>query len=163
MSWIVARTEPLREQTARRFLELAGFSVYVPYIHERYSKGGRRSKRLRPLFPSYAFVALQNGRWWDARWCVGVAGVIMSGGEPARLGDHIVDEIRSRERGGAVQLPRRPGLKLGDQVRVVGGVFRDHFGVYAGMKPRQRVEILLQLLGGQQKVMLAQQDIEAVR
>jgi len=92
-----------------------------------------------------------------------VAAVIMSGGEPARLGDHIVDEIRSRERGGAVQLPRRPGLKLSDQVRVVVGVFRDHLGVYAGMKPRQRVEILLQLLGGQQKVMLAQQDIEAVR
>ena len=160
MSWIVARTEPQREQTARRFLELGGFSVYIPVVRERDS---RRIVRLRPLFPSYAFVAFQNGRWWDARWCVGVAAVIMSGGEPARLGDHIVEEIRSRERGGAVQLPRRPELKLGDQVRVVGGVFRDHLGVYAGMKPRQRVEILLQLLGGQQKVMLAQQDIEAVR
>src|SRR5262249_39054450 len=92
-SWIVARTEPQREQTARRFLELGGFSVYIPRIRERHAKGGRRMERLRPLFPSYAFIALRGGRWWNARWCVGVVAIIMSGGEPARLSDRIVDEI----------------------------------------------------------------------
>jgi hypothetical protein len=30
------------------------------------------------------------------------------------------------------------------------------------MKPRQRVEILLQLLGGEQRVTLAKKDIEVV-
>ena len=163
MSWIVARTESQREQTARRFLELAGFSVYVPYIHERYSKGGHRSKRLRPLFPSYAFVALQNGRWWDARWCVGVAAVIMSGDAPAQLGDDIIDGIRGRERDGLIELPKRPGFKPGDQVRILHGPFTDHLAIFADMRPRQRVEILLQLLGGEQRVTLAQKDIEVVR
>jgi hypothetical protein len=58
VSWIVARTEPSREQTARRFLELGGFSVYIPYIRERYGKGARRFERLRPLFPSYTFIRI---------------------------------------------------------------------------------------------------------
>jgi len=150
MSWIVARTEPQREQTARRFLELGGFSVYIPYIRERQAKGGRRVVRLRPLFPSYAFIALRDGRWWDARWTVGVAAVIMSGGEPARLSDRIVDEIRGRERNGAVELPRRDGFKVGDQVRVVAGVLSGQFGLYAGMRAHERCLVLLALLGGEQ-------------
>ena len=162
MSWIVARTEPQREQTARRFLELAGFSVYIPFVRERHAKGGRRIERLRPLFPSYGFVAFQNGRWWDVRWCVGVAAVIMSGSEPAQLGDNIIDGIRGRERGGAIELPARPGLKPGDRVRILRGPLVDHLGLYAGQRPRERVEILLQLLGGEQRVTLAKKDIEVV-
>ena len=163
MSWLVARTEPQREQRAKHFLELAGFSVYIPVIRERRPKSGRRIERLRPLFPSYAFVALQNGRWWDARWCVGVAAVIMSGDGPAQLSDHIVDELRGRERGGAIELPKRPGLKPGDRVRVLVGPLQGQLGLYAGMRPRERVLVLLALLGGQQRVTLAKKDIEVVR
>ena len=35
--------------------------------------------------------------------------------------------------------------------------------IFADMKPRERVEILLQLLGGEQRVTLAKKDIEVVR
>jgi hypothetical protein len=35
-------------------------------------------------------------------------------------------------------------------------------GIYAGMKPRHRVEVLLQLLGAQQRVTLPWGDVEAV-
>ena len=162
MSWIVARTEPQREQAARRFLQLRGFSVYLPYIHERHTRSGRRIARLRPLFPSYAFVALQNGRWWDARWCVGVAAVIMSGSEPARLSNRIVDEIRARERNGLVVLPERSTLKPGDQVRVLAGPFNGSLALYAGQRSHERVLVLLALLGGEQKVELPRHAIEMV-
>ena len=160
MSWIVARTEPAREQTARRFLELAKFSVYIPWVRERPTKGGRRIERLRPLFPAYCFITLQNGRWWDARWCVGVSAVIMAGDGPAQLGNHIIDELRARERGGAVELPRREKFKVGDRVKVLQGPFANHFGLYAGQRPHERVLVLLALLGGQQRVELAQDGIE---
>jgi transcription antitermination factor NusG len=120
VSWIVARTEPSREQTARRFLELGGFSVYIPVIREQPPKKGHRIERLRPLFPSYAFVAFENGRWWNVRWCTGVSAVIMSGDGPAQLSDHIVDELKIREvRGVFEPLKSRP--KLGSQIRVCEG------------------------------------------
>ena len=147
MEWLVARTEPQREQTARRFLELRGFSVYVPYVRERHAKGGRRLERLRPLFPSYAFVVLQNGRWWDVRWCAGVCAVIMSGDGPAQLSDRIVDGIRGRERNGAVELPRQERLRLGDRVRVTAGAMCGLEGLVAGMRAHERVAVLLQALG----------------
>jgi len=158
MSWIVARTEPAREQTARRFLELAKFTVYIPRLRERQTKGGRRIERLRPLFPSYAFIAFQGGRWWDARWSVGVAAVIMAGDGPAQLGDHIIDELRARERGGAVELPRREAFRVGDEVRIVAGPMQGLRGLYQGQRPHERVAILLALLG---RVELPKADIEA--
>jgi transcriptional antiterminator RfaH len=161
MSWIVVRSEPLRELTARRFLELAKFSVYLPRIRERQAKGGRRIERLRPLFPSYIFVGFRGGRWWDARWCVGVAAVIMAGDGPAQLGDHVIDELRARERGGAVELPRREKFKVGDRVKVLQGPFADHFGLYAGQRAHERVLVLLALLGSTQRVELPRESIEA--
>jgi transcriptional antiterminator RfaH len=159
VSWIVARTEPSREQTARRFLELGGFSVYIPVIRERHGKGGRRIERLRPLFPSYAFIAFRDGHWWDARWCVGVAAVIMSGGEPARLSDQIVDEIRSRERGGAIELPKCNGLKAGDQVRILAGPLQGQVGVLGALRPHERVLVLMSWLG---RVELSKDAVEAI-
>jgi len=160
MSWIVARTEPSREQTARRFLELAKFTVYIPLIRERPTKGGRRIERLRPLFPSYAFIAFRDGRWWDVRWSVAVAAVIMAGDGPPQLGDHIIDELRARERGGAVDLPKREAFQVGDQVRILAGPFQGLRGLYQGQRPHERVAILLALLG---RVDLPKANIEAVR
>jgi hypothetical protein len=39
------------------------------------------------------------------------------------------------------------------------GPFTGHLAIFADMRPRQRVEILLQLLGGEQRVTLAKKDI----
>jgi len=44
----------------------------------------------------------------------------------------------------------------------VPGPFQGQLALYAGMKPRERVEVLLALLGGQQRVTLPKGDIEAV-
>jgi len=62
----------------------------------------------------------------------------MDGMAPAKVRDNIIDEIRKRERNGAVELPRPPGLKPGDQVRILSGAFAGHLALYAGMKPHER-------------------------
>ena len=77
--------------------------------------------------------------------------------------DSLIFEIKSRERGGLVELPRREKFKAGDRVRILHGPFTGHLAIFADMRPRQRVEILLQLLGGEQRVTLAKKDIEVVR
>jgi hypothetical protein len=42
-------------------------------------------------------------------------------------------------------------------------LLRDHLAIYTDMKPRERVEVLLRLLGGEHRVILAKQDIEVVK
>jgi transcription antitermination factor NusG len=51
-------------------------------------------------------------------------------------------------------------MKAGDRMRVLGGPFQGQLGLYAGMKPHERVEVLLALLGGQQRVTLPRSSIE---
>ena len=68
-----------------------------------------------------------------------------------------------RERNGLIELPKRPGLKPGDQVWILQGPFAGHLGLYAGMRAHERVLVLLALLGGQQRVELAKDDVESTR
>jgi hypothetical protein len=68
---------------------------------------------------------------------------------------------KSRERNGLIELIKPP-LRRGIRVKILHGPFRDHLAIFADMKPRARVEILLQILGGEQRVELARTDIEVI-
>jgi transcription antitermination factor NusG len=81
---------------------------------------------------------------------------------PARVPDVVISEIRSRERGGFVELPKVHGLNPGMRVKVLQGPLQDQIGLLAALRPHERVLVLLQLLGGQQRVELARNVIEAV-
>jgi transcriptional antiterminator RfaH len=158
--WACARTELRGEDKARHFLRLSGYRSYVPLVRAQRIRHGRRSEKIDPLFPSYIFIAIQDGQWWNARWCVGVLAVIMSGDQPAHVPSHVLDEIRCREVRGAVELPKASDMQVGERVRVLGGPLAGHLGLYAGMKPHARVEVLLALLGGQQRAILPRGGIE---
>jgi transcriptional antiterminator RfaH len=99
-------------------------------------------------------------QWHAARWAPGVTRIVLDGAAPARVPDGVIAEIRSRERGGLVELPRPPRFHPGDRVRVLHGPFIGHVGLYAGMRPRERVEVLLAILGGAQRVTLAVDAVE---
>ena len=139
MPYWCAQTEGNREAVAERFLQMAGYSVYYPRILER--------SRVRPLFPSYIFIAAAL-QWHKARWTVGVVRIVAgSGGEPAVIGDHVIDAIRAREKGGLVVLPEPPRLKPGDKVRITTGFLTGALAVYSGMRGADRVAVLLGFLG----------------
>jgi len=158
--WCAARFEPHRERLAVHCLELNGYEVYFPRLRERRISHGRKIEVRPPLFPGYAFIAIEL-RWHTARWTAGVLGLIMGGIQPARVPDVVIAEIRARERGGLVVLPRREEFCTGEAVRVTHGPFSGQLGLYQGQRPRERVLVLLALLGGQQRVELAKGDIEA--
>jgi len=84
----------------------------------------------------------------------------MDGEHPARVSEQVIAGLRAREVCGAVELPKSSGFKPGDHVKILGGPFRGQLALYAGMKPHQRVEVLLTLLGGQQRVSLPRDAIE---
>jgi transcriptional antiterminator RfaH len=127
---------------------------------ERRTIRGRREGSEVPLFPGYAFVRITL-QWHAARWCPGVVRLVMDGLQPAKVPDAVIEEIRGRERNGAVELPKRR-LQCGDRVKILAGSFRGHLAMYADMSGPERVTVLLQILGGQQRVTLARRDIEAV-
>ena len=51
-----------------------------------------------------------------------------------------------------------PGMR----VRVISGPLSEQIGMLAALRPHERVLVLLQLLGGQQRVELARSSVEAI-
>src|SRR5262249_21804116 len=160
--WACAQVEPHQERAAQHFLTLNGFESYCPRLRLERRSHSRRIVTKPPLFPSYVFVAIVSG-WWSARWCPHVVRLMLNGLTPAVVSDQIISEIRRREVDGLLELAPPPALRRGARVRILRGPFSGHLAIFADMRPRQRVEILLQLLGGEQRVTFAKKDIEVVR
>jgi transcriptional antiterminator RfaH len=155
--WSVARIQ--REALALHCLGLAGYETYLPRLRTHRMVHGRKLELRPALFPGYAFVWIEL-QWHAARWAPGTLGLVMNGLEPARIPDAVIAEIRSRERDGMIELPSK--LCRGSRVRILRGPFTGHLAIYAGMSGRDRVAVLLEILGGQQRVTLVQQDIEVI-
>jgi transcriptional antiterminator RfaH len=148
MTYWVAMIDRRREELAVHYLqEIANYEVYVPRVRE--ARNGHQ--RIVPLFPSYVFVAVAERGWWQARWSPGVVRLVLSGDTPALLSDAVVAELRAREHNGLIVLPApaptSPSFQPGDRVRITTGPLTGFSGLVAGMRPHQRVEVLLQLLG----------------
>jgi transcriptional antiterminator RfaH len=118
--WAVSRLALNHERLALHCLTLAGFTTYLPRLRERRMSHGRRIERRPPLFPGYCFTWIEL-QWSAARWAPGTLGMIMDGTQPARVPDAVIEEIRSRERNGLIELPKPRGFRRGDQVRIIRG------------------------------------------
>jgi transcription antitermination factor NusG len=158
--WCCAQVDCRRERLALHCLDLAGYQTYVPRI--RSPRGGSVA-----LFPSYAFVLIEL-QWHAARWAPGVTRLIQNGGEePAHVPDAVIDGLRGREgRNGLIVLPppalSAPRFKSGAKVRITTGPLVGCLGLLDGMRPHQRIAVLLELLGSTRPIETAAADVALI-
>jgi len=152
--WSVAQTQPLRERLAEKELLEAGFDVYFPRI--RFRQNDRW--RITGLFPSYLFIS-ESPYWYRARWSRGVLRLLgPDGSRPSRIHESIIGEIKRRERHGFVMLEKKSEkLKKGQQVRILGGKFDGQLALFDENR-RERIRVLMQMLGGFAVVELGEHD-----
>lgn len=163
-SWYVVQTHAHAEAKAASHLERQGYSTYLP----RYLKRRRHARRVEivpaPLFPRYLFVAIDvlTQRWRSIQSTIGVSQLVCRGDEPAMLPAAVIDELQGRHNAaGFVELDLRPRFAPGEKVRVVEGAFAACLGLFEGMADRERVAILLDLLGRKVRVVLDSDAIAA--
>lgn len=155
--WVVAR---FRSQYLAKFehnVEAQGAEVYVPRAMIRV--GAARRLEPRPLFPGYAFVRHPGGLWLFLRGTRGAIDVIMGSDEsPAWLPDAEVARIRAREGPDGVVRLQSSEFRPGERVRVESGAVSLD-GIVDGAAGRDRVYVLLNLLGQQTRTEVAIGDI----
>jgi transcriptional antiterminator RfaH len=162
--WYVAQTQPHAEKKASAHLVRQCFNIYFP----RYLKQRRHARRVEkiaaPLFPGYVFVAIDvaTQRWLSIDSTIGITRLVRDGDRPAPVPEFVIDALKQREdAAGLIKLDRRPRFSPGDKVRIIGGAMCDCYGLYEGMSSRERVAVLLDLLGRKVRVLLDQDVIEA--
>ncbi|GGE34909.1 transcription antitermination protein RfaH [Agaricicola taiwanensis] len=163
-SWYVVQTRPNSEELAASHLKRQGFTPYLP----RYQKKRRHARRIdlvpRPLFPSYLFVAFDTeaDRWRAVHSTVGVARLVCHGDRPAPVPSGVVEGLLKRQNEeGFIALLARPTFTPGQPVRLTDGAFAEQIGLYEGMSDRDRVTVLLDLLGRKVRVTADSDTIEA--
>ena len=156
MYWACAQLKTHRERLALHCLALAGFTTYLPRLRVRRTTPARKVPPA--LFPGYAFVLIEL-QWHSATKAPGVIRLVLDGTRPAKVPDKVIDDLKKRERGGLIELPAPPGFRRGDRVRITRGILTGQAGLYEGMAARDRVQVLLQLLG---RVELPKGDVVSV-
>jgi transcriptional antiterminator RfaH len=162
--WYVVRSHFHAEAKAQTHLARQGFATYLP----RYLKRRRHARRVEvvpaPLYPGYLFVAFDPlvARWRSIRSTVGVTQLLCNGDLPTTIDNLIIDALKKREdERGFIQLLQRPQFACGDKVRVQDGLFNDCLGLFEHMTDRERVVILLDLLGRKVRVTLNEELVAA--
>jgi transcriptional antiterminator RfaH len=161
--WFVVYTQPNSERRAAAHLIRQGFEVYFPRYFKRRSHAGKVDMVASPLFPRYLFVAidLASQQWRAIRSTFGVVQLVCHGDRPAPLADDIIADLRLREDERGLLRLDSSTLKPGEKVRVVGGAFSDHLGMFEAIGDSERVAILLDLLGRKVRVVMNINVIEA--
>ncbi len=107
-------------------------------------------------------IDLTVQRWRSIFSTIGVSQLVCNGNQPTSIPDEIIDGLRAREDAqGCVRLDHRPSFRPGDKIRILDGVFADSLGLYSGMKDRERVAVLLDLLGRKVRVTVDAQSVAA--
>lgn len=152
--WHVAQTLVRAEERAQINLKRQGFEAYLP----RYSRERRHARRRdivkAPLFPGYIFVRLdlEAAPWRSINGTLGVSHLVCNGDRPAVVPDGVVEEIRARENSDGL-IPLTPDqFQKGDALRIVSGALAECFGLFEKMADRDRVVLLLDLLGRKVRV-----------
>lgn len=155
--WYVVQTQPNAERKADAHLVRQGFRTYLP----RYQKRRRHARKVdlvpAALFPRYMFVSIDvaTQRWLAIRSTVGVTQVVCNGNEPAVVPVGVVERLKASEDAtGFIPLDTRPHFNPGDKIKVMDGAFTDCLGLIDTVTDRERVAILLDLLGRKVRVVL---------
>ncbi|MFN3656991.1 MAG: transcription termination/antitermination protein NusG [Pseudolabrys sp.] len=163
LRWYVVQAQPHAEGKAAVNLARQGFEPYLPRFLKRRRHARRIESVLAPLFPGYLFVKfdIDTQRWRSIQSTFGVSRLVCNGDKPAFVPEGVVAGLKMREQeDGIVQLDPAPRFDRGERVRIVDGVFAACLGLYEGMTDRDRVAVLLDLLG--RKVRVVVDDLSVV-
>lgn len=148
--WYVAYTQQGAENMAEGQLQQQGFYAYLPKCLGTVRHARRVRDVVVPLFPRYLFIEidLQVQRWRSVNGTRGVSYLVSMGDRPAPVPHGIVEEIQSREnQAKLIELPQKAPYEPGETVEITTGALTDQVGKFIRMDARQRVVVLLELLG----------------
>ncbi len=152
--WYAIRTQPRKEELARRQYENQGFEVFLPRVLD-YRRHARRIEQvLRPLFPGYLFLFLtpEECKFSAISSTIGAVGPVRFGDYFPPVPEWVIEGIWARLDDNGVVCSLGAGkydFSPGDRVRVEWQNYRDLEGIFHTRRGQDRAIILLNILKGQ--------------
>ena len=159
--WFCIRCKPRQEAVAAgQLTSLSGLELLFPRVRRRRrGKDGDRQV-IEPLFPGYLFAAFDPAELGGpGNHTRGVLHLVRRSGKAVDVEEKVIRELQALGERGILDI-LEPTLKPGQKVRILSGLFAGEKGEVVRLaKPAQRIQVLLQLLGADQVVELASDDV----
>lgn len=161
-SWFVAQVKPNQLAIAERNLGRQGFAVFCPKERRTSRRAGKFVDRLSPLFTGYLFVGADRNSSdpgaIDSTY--GIVRVIRSTRNvPAPVPQDFIRMLANRcDQEGVLASER--DVQRGDSVRLIRGPFADLVAKIEHIGSRQRVWILLELMGLETRISVNAADVQ---
>lgn len=161
MPWYLAQTKPNAHAVAERNLQRQGFVTFLPLQDVTERKTSRFVSQLRPLFPGYLFVEVDESKapWRAINGTLGVARLVSFGARPQPVPDDLVASLQARC-DAAGHLRPVADLAAGDNVAILRGPFAKFAATIEEISADQRVWVLLDLMGQKTRVQLDSDQVE---
>lgn len=161
--WFVLQLKPGGLERAKTNLRRQGVSSFMPMRQRTTRRGGRLTDVMRPLFPGYLFVELgrDGPAWRSINATYGVAkAVCLEPGKPVEVPIGIVAVLKaaSSEEGEYYSDPDH--FLPGEVVRVTAGPFADILAHVEAAPERDRIFVLLDMMGREVRAGLRPGDLE---
>ncbi|MCK9505376.1 MAG: hypothetical protein M0Q95_14505 [Porticoccaceae bacterium] len=154
-SWFAVQTKPRQELRAVENLQRQNFEVYFPRILIRKRRRDNWVSVAEPLFPGYLFICVDPEivNLGVIRSTLGVRGLVMFGHCLKSIPAEAIHFLKSRETQGAGCLKADDiGFAHGDEVEILDGPFAGLTAVFDMRKPGDRVILLMQMLGKENRL-----------
>ena len=161
--WICVHSQPKKEMVAAANLRMQSYHCFLPTV-SRVVRHARKTKAIRaPLFPRYLFVSIDRSvdPWRPIMSTIGVSSVIMERDRPKPVPEGVVEVLQeATDSKGLTDF--RHKVQVGQDVRIMSGPFFDLVGRLERLDGNGRVEVLLDILGGQRSVVTTRTALQPV-
>ncbi len=149
-NWYALHTKPRKEYFVRRLLESRGYETYMPVL--RLARKGRRHEvREEPFFARYLFMRADfvTVPLSSINWMPGVVQVVSFGGQPAVVGDRVIEWLKARL---ASMTPdgydSGMSLRPNERLRVTGGPLKGMEALFdRRLSAEGRARVFIEMLG----------------
>ena len=161
-NWYLLRSRPKQEKRAEIHVNYQGYQSYCPIVSVNKSRSPIPRLVTEPLFPGYLFVRLnpQKHSFNAVRSTRGIQDFVRFGDLPAKVPDHLIDELKVNVPEIEIGLSHSIEFEEGDKVRVAAGCFRGYEAIYRCEKGRDRVLVLINLVGKSAELQLEKSMLE---
>jgi len=124
------------------------FEILLPTEVVSEIKGGKKSTKVRKLYPGYVFIRkLINRPWYFVKETTGVIGFV-GGDNPAPLRQSEIDDIRVRLEAGAGKEVPKVAFEVGENVKITDGAFANLAGRIDEIDPsRGKLKVSVSIFG----------------
>ncbi len=179
-NWYVIKTVPNKERHVKRYLERylnaeemndTIFEILVPTEKVTEVKGGKKTTKVRTLYPGYVFIHMrifdEEGKvmqkpWYYVHGADGARGFV-GGQNPAPLKEADVKEILARAAEAEGKEVPKVAYEVGEEVRINDGPFQSMSGRIDAIDPeRGKLKVSVSMFGRFTPVELEYWQVERV-